>query len=265
MIRKKYFILTAVLLIGVVLLSGCMGGEDLLDRDDEVEEIVDNTGAKVTLQNAMKEIRDENINKAELYFTDDFQAEFYDSGKRYEDSTTFINNWSGFSSSIIEEFSEINTNRYKVNLVVTLSNNEKRYSQFEIEFKKHDGSYLISEIKDLKPESEIDFIKETLSSIENKNKTEFTNSFSDNVKIDDEYLSTVSEPSYLYDEYSSNVIETKFTFAEHYQKAKNEITIFGETTFTYSDDSTITRPVKIIIDNSSSYQIIFLKIEYNNN
>ncbi|MFW5719304.1 MAG: hypothetical protein ACOCW0_03590 [Halanaerobium sp.] len=39
LIKKKYFVLTAVLLVGVVLLSGCMGGGDDLLGDDDVDEV----------------------------------------------------------------------------------------------------------------------------------------------------------------------------------------------------------------------------------
>lgn len=246
--RKKYFVLTAILLVGVVLLSGCIGG------DDEIEEVINNTEAEITLQNAMTELGALNPDQAKKYFANDFVFKGYEYGWYEEDLDSFVNasqNGTQFTTEI-ENFVEISENVFRANLSINYPD-KTRYSHFEIKYTVQNDLYLISEIKDVLPQEEIDFLN-TLATTFDSHDTldEFLTYFgvSPNISV---YGDNISDPTTLYNDFiaSQEIDNAEFEFGGYWIENPEKVSIYGDLILSHSDGT-------------STFDYIDVEIEYNN-
>jgi hypothetical protein len=202
LIKKKYFVLTAILLVGVVLLSGCMGGENLIDDNNEVDEIVEEVNEKSTIESAIADLNKKDSTEADKHFSDSFVYEEF-TGQWDEISLVdFLKRFTldKHDNISIEEFTKIENNTYKLILRIDTTTEKTRYLHSIIQFKKSDDKFHISNLKDIKPEEEISLLNSVASSIETNGggKEEFVSCFSNEAELyfeDD----PVESPSAMYD------------------------------------------------------------------
>lgn len=237
LIRKKYFLLTAILLVGVVLLSGCLGGSSGSDTIDDLE-------GEAVIQSAFSELEKQNFTEAESYFSDDFKLESYNYSETldeflnifenkivYEDEFTReeykitninITNLTQVSSSASEKTFKAKLEIKQTWIYTYLDDNteEKETDEFSEEMLLTiNNNNKISSVKEIYPEEELIMLESLVETIETENKVNFESYFAENNSILNYSGSEPTEfnnPAELYDFILNNYQNKNIDFYYYY-------------------------------------------------
>jgi len=242
LIRKKFFVLVSILLVGVVLLSGCLGGGTDISNDNDISDLED----EAVINSAFNELEKNNFNEAEKYFADDFIQQGYDETISLSEFFSFfeddiyedeyikeVNSITNIEiNDLVQTASSATEKEFRILLLIEgtyiykdLENNteEKEVNEYEEEMLiTINNNNKISSIKEIYPEEEIKMLESLVQTIETENKVDFESYFAENNSILDysDYESSepfeFNNPAELYDFILNNYQTDNINFYYYY-------------------------------------------------